>query len=160
MKLLVFSDSHHDVDTMDAITRREQPQMILHLGDHYGDALTLRERYPHIPMHFVKGNADFSYSGEAEHILHIEGHRLYMTHGHLHHVKNSLKTLYLKGRAMAADIVLFGHTHMPLHEEEHGFTLFNPGSCSHVFCGRQTPTYGCITVTPAGYDCRILGALA
>ncbi len=160
MKLLVFSDSHHDVDTMDAIILREQPQMILHLGDHYGDALALRERYPHIPMRFVRGNTDFAYDGEAEHILHIEGHRLYMTHGHLHHVKNNLKTIYLRGRAMAADIVLFGHTHMPLHEEENGFTLFNPGSCSPSFCGGQTPTYGCINVTPAGYDCRILGALA
>lgn len=27
-----------------------------------------------------------------------------------------------------ADAVLFGHSHMPLHEERDGFQLFNPGS--------------------------------
>ena len=28
----------------------------------------------------------------------------------------------------AADAVVFGHSHMPLHEEEDGFRIFNPGS--------------------------------
>lgn len=26
------------------------------------------------------------------------------------------------------DAVVFGHSHMPLHEEEGGFQIFNPGS--------------------------------
>jgi hypothetical protein len=27
-----------------------------------------------------------------------------------------------------ADAVVFGHSHVPLHEERHGFQIFNPGS--------------------------------
>jgi putative phosphoesterase len=27
-----------------------------------------------------------------------------------------------------ADAVVFGHSHIPLHEERHGFQIFNPGS--------------------------------
>jgi hypothetical protein len=27
-----------------------------------------------------------------------------------------------------ADAVVFGHSHMPLHEESDGFQIFNPGS--------------------------------
>jgi putative phosphoesterase len=27
-----------------------------------------------------------------------------------------------------ADAVVFGHSHLPLHEEGHGFQIFNPGS--------------------------------
>lgn len=34
----------------------------------------------------------------------------------------------LRGRFPNADAVLFGHSHMPLHEEDGGFQIFNPGS--------------------------------
>ena len=160
MKLLVFSDSHTDIETMASITLQEQPQMVVHLGDHYGDALTLRDRYPYIPMHFVMGNTDFIGSGETEQVLKIEGRRVFMTHGHLFNVKNGLNTIYLKGRSLQADLVLFGHTHVPLFEEEHGFALFNPGSCNFYGRGHAAPTYGRITFTPTGYDCSILAARA
>lgn len=158
MKLLVFSDSHTDIETMAQVVLREQPQMVLHLGDHYGDALSLRARYPHIPMHCVVGNTDFFDAGETEHLINVEGRTLYMTHGHLYNVKNGLNTIYLKGRSVNADIVLFGHTHVPLIEEEHGFTLFNPGSCNYFGRRSTRPTYGRITFSAEGYECRILEA--
>ncbi|MGN6557463.1 MAG: metallophosphoesterase family protein [Solirubrobacterales bacterium] len=34
----------------------------------------------------------------------------------------------LRSRFPAADAVVFGHSHMPLHEQEGGFQIFNPGS--------------------------------
>jgi uncharacterized protein len=34
----------------------------------------------------------------------------------------------LRARFPDADAVLFGHSHMPLHEERDGFAIFNPGS--------------------------------
>jgi predicted phosphodiesterase len=34
----------------------------------------------------------------------------------------------MRGRFPDADAVLFGHSHMPLHEERDGFQIFNPGS--------------------------------
>ena len=34
----------------------------------------------------------------------------------------------MRNRFPEADAVVFGHSHMPLHEEEHGFQIFNPGS--------------------------------
>jgi len=34
----------------------------------------------------------------------------------------------LRGRFPEADAVVFGHSHMPLHEEREGFQIFNPGS--------------------------------
>jgi len=34
----------------------------------------------------------------------------------------------LRARFPTADAVVFGHSHMPLHEEEDGFQIFNPGS--------------------------------
>lgn len=34
----------------------------------------------------------------------------------------------MRTRFPGADAVVFGHSHMPLHEEEGGFEIFNPGS--------------------------------
>jgi len=34
----------------------------------------------------------------------------------------------LRARFPRADAVVFGHSHLPLHEEEGGFQIFNPGS--------------------------------
>jgi hypothetical protein len=34
----------------------------------------------------------------------------------------------MRARFPAADAVVFGHSHLPLHEEEDGFQIFNPGS--------------------------------
>jgi putative phosphoesterase len=34
----------------------------------------------------------------------------------------------LRRRFPGADAVVFGHSHMPLHEEKDGFQIFNPGS--------------------------------
>jgi predicted phosphodiesterase len=34
----------------------------------------------------------------------------------------------LRRRFPGADAVVFGHSHLPLHEERDGFQIFNPGS--------------------------------
>lgn len=34
----------------------------------------------------------------------------------------------LRARFPDADAVIFGHSHLPLHEERDGFQIFNPGS--------------------------------
>ena len=34
----------------------------------------------------------------------------------------------MRRRFPGADAVVFGHSHLPLHEEEDGFQIFNPGS--------------------------------
>jgi putative phosphoesterase len=34
----------------------------------------------------------------------------------------------MRARFPDADAVVFGHSHLPLHEEENGFQIFNPGS--------------------------------
>jgi putative phosphoesterase len=34
----------------------------------------------------------------------------------------------LRARFPEADAVIFGHSHLPLHEAENGFQIFNPGS--------------------------------
>ena len=56
MKLLILSDSHKKMDYMLRAVEREQPDHIIHLGDHDRDAMRLAERCPDIPLWSVCGN--------------------------------------------------------------------------------------------------------
>jgi uncharacterized protein len=61
----------------------------------------------------------------------------------------------LRARFPDADAVVFGHSHMPLHEERDGFQIFNPGSPTER---RRAPTrsMGEATVTKSGIGLRHL----
>jgi putative phosphoesterase len=55
----------------------------------------------------------------------------------------------LRGRFPEADAVIFGHSHLPLHEQDGGFQIFNPGSPTER---RRAPrrSMGLLHPTPAG----------
>ena len=45
-KLLILSDSHRNIQNMVEAVEIEKPDMIIHLGDHYRDAMQLAARFP------------------------------------------------------------------------------------------------------------------
>lgn len=55
----------------------------------------------------------------------------------------------MRTRFPDADAVVFGHSHLPLHEEEGGFQIFNPGSPTER---RRAPrrSMGLLHPSPAG----------
>ncbi|HEX6205025.1 MAG TPA: metallophosphoesterase family protein [Solirubrobacterales bacterium] len=55
----------------------------------------------------------------------------------------------MRARFPEADAVVFGHSHIPLHEQEGGFQIFNPGSPTER---RRAPRHsmGLLRPTPAG----------
>ena len=60
MKLLVFSDSHGNIEHMRRAVEQEHPDQILHLGDVMRDAVELSRAYPNIPLELVPGNCDYA----------------------------------------------------------------------------------------------------
>ena len=88
----------------------------------------------------VRGNCDFyAYFGDAPaqklETLYLSGYKISATHGDLYGAKYGLGGLIKLGLDTGADIVLFGHTHLPLEkyvsDYERPMYLFNPGSiCS------------------------------
>jgi putative phosphoesterase len=132
-----------------------KPDAIIHLGDYFDDGEVIREENMHIPFHSVPGNCDKyrMYQPRAEILSYpVCGVRLYMTHGHKHHVKSGLYSLLQDAKAADAQAVLFGHTHSPLCEMIDGMWVLNPGSCGHG-CG----TVGLIEVENGEIlNCRIL----
>lgn len=135
MKILILSDSHSSLYFMRQCVQRFAPDAIVHLGDHFDDAQALAQEYPQIPCYAVPGNCDRyrMTCDEAETKLEILGGvRVMLTHGHLHHVKQTLLPLLADARAMRADAVLFGHTHEALcRREADGLWVLNPGSCGY-----------------------------
>lgn len=140
MRIIVVSDTHGSPDTLlSALRQEEGADMLLHLGDGLRDCAALDGRYPG-EVWKVRGNCDFAVGDTCEQMLMLNGAAIYMTHGHLYDVKMTLNKLWFKGRECGADIVCFGHTHVPLLDKQGKLTLLNPGSLRH---GR---TYGLITI--------------
>ncbi len=142
MKLLILSDSHKKMDYMLRAVEREQPDHIIHLGDHDRDAMRLAERCPDIPLWSVCGNCDYG-AGPEVIVDTLGGVRFYITHGHTLRVKYGLLRAELAAREAEANILLFGHTHRALCDWHNGLWMLNPGSCS----GMGPVTYGVIELT-------------
>ncbi|MBQ8238241.1 MAG: metallophosphoesterase [Oscillospiraceae bacterium] len=135
MKILVLSDSHSALRFMHFCVSKIRPDAIIHLGDHYDDGEALREEFPDIPLYQVPGNCDcYRCPPDACEVLviRLDGVRLFMTHGHRHRVKQATYALLEDARQSRADIVCYGHTHVPnCYQESDGLWVLNPGSCGY-----------------------------
>ena len=135
MTILVLSDSHSSLRFMRQCADTIRPDVLVHLGDYFDDAVVLKEEYPQILVYRVPGNCDrYRCPPGLPEILveNICGVRVYMTHGHRHQVKMSIGLLLKDARAAKADIVLYGHTHAAdCHREDDGLWVMNPGSCGY-----------------------------
>ena len=154
MKLLIFSDSHNETEAMLDAVRRENPELIVHLGDHIHDTPAIRARFPDIPLRTVRGNCDFGADGGDMELLKICGRMILLTHGHLYGVKNGLDKITRKGASAGADLVLFGHTHRAYIGQSGRLRLFNPGAV----CGRgwdRDRTYGVAYLGEEEIRCEI-----
>ena len=133
MKILVLSDSHAGLSFMRRCIDAVKPDTVIHLGDYYDDGTAMAEEYSHIKFYQVPGNCDAhrGYIPDPETRLEtLGGVRILMTHGHRHHVKQTLIRLMADARASRAAVVLFGHTHSAYFQmEEDGLWVLNPGSC-------------------------------
>ncbi len=127
MNILVFSDSHGDVEAMAEITARRRPDQVLHLGDHFSDMVKLHQRFPEIPMQGVRGNCDAPGSPESLRLT-LGGVTMLLVHGHRQGVKEDLERLYFTALEAGAELVLFGHTHRALHDRQGKVEFLNPGS--------------------------------
>ena len=114
MKILVLSDSHSALRAMRGYIAAVRPDAVIHLGDYFDDGSVIAEENPHLTVHQVPGNCDRYRCppGAAEVLVYpVCGVKLYMTHGHIHRVKQSTCSLLADARASGAAAVLYGHTH-------------------------------------------------
>lgn len=147
LKLLVVSDSHGRADRVrELASRHKDAEAILFLGDGIRD-LELVDPIVSRAICAVRGNCDiFSFFSTEnmnfpeERLLVFGERHILMMHGHTKGVKVGLENALLYAYGKGTDILLFGHTHMPLEKYfpagsavggvtfERPMYAFNPGS--------------------------------
>jgi len=131
--LAVLGDSHgHMPSLLAVLPELSKADWVLHTGDFLRDSKFLAEKLA-VPVIGVTGNGDREVEPTDE-IVEIAGRRIFITHGHLFGVKNTMSALTRAGVKRRADIVVFGHTHVPTEFHREGILFVNPGS---IFSGRR-----------------------
>ena len=129
MKVGVLSDTHMMQKYIDkSIQYLRNCDLLIHAGDNFSDSKYLHKE-TNIPIIAVRGNCDFD-NVEDELIFDIEGKNVFLCHGDSYRVKYGLDMLEKKAKEVRADIVIFGHTHVPLNIKKDNILYINPGSLS------------------------------
>ena len=140
--LLVLSDSHRAVKNLLKACKIYPADILVFLGDGLRDLEQVRFEYPSLEVLSVRGNNDFSGDAPSEFMLELYNKRIFVTHGHNYGVKTGLSSLKKAASDHGADIVLFGHTHIPHMGFSGNMLMFNPGSVSAIL----KPTCGILRI--------------
>ena len=132
MKVAVLADTHAPRRWRSCPARvaahLRGADLILHAGD-VCTADVLDELAAYAPVHAVRGNndgPDVAAWGAPDTLeLDLGGVRLAMIHDS---GPRSGRPARLRARFPAADLVVFGHSHIPVDQATNGQRIFNPGS--------------------------------
>ncbi len=145
-RILVVSDSHGNTTYLQQAIKKVQPDMMIHCGDAEGQESYISGLFSG-PTHFVRGNCDHYSEKDEKLCLTVGNHKVMITHGHHYGVGFGLERLEYAAEEMGADVVLYGHTHVPvLIKESDGMVVMNPGSISLPRGEKPRPSYGVIMV--------------
>lgn len=123
MKFVVISDVHGRADLVDAVARLHSDRDgILFLGDGIRDLDTDRLTSGGRLFAGVRGNCDpfflrtANYDFAEELLLRLGEYNVLMMHGHTHGVKADHGRAAAYAASRGADILLYGHTHIPVEK--------------------------------------------
>jgi putative phosphoesterase len=153
--LAIISDTHLPRGTRalpdTCVARLRAADAILHAGDLIELAVLEALQALGPPVHAVRGNVDSAVLQARlplTRVVGADGVRIAM----LHDAGPAAGRLArLRRRFPDAHAVVFGHSHLPLHEERDGFAIFNPGSpterrrAPHHTMGIATVADGAVT---------------
>lgn len=128
MKVLIVSDTHGRNHYLQKTLERVSPiDLLIHLGDFEGGEEYIRS-ISECPTEMVSGNNDFFNGLPKEKVIQIGKYSVLLTHGHRYGVYYSTSELRAAAGRNNADIVMFGHTHIPMIDLKEEIWLINPGS--------------------------------
>ena len=156
LRVGVIADTHGDIPLFKkAIKGMGKIDIFIHLGDFIKDA---KKVFDDLGAKYivVKGNCDFQGDAEQEVVVDIDGKRFFICHGHQYNVKYGYNNIYYRALEEEADVVLFGHTHMPVLLWYNEILFFNPGSTLYPK-GSSTASYGIIDIVDGEIYPEILG---
>jgi putative phosphoesterase len=133
MRLAIISDTHMPRGNRSlpaaCVAELRAADAILHAGDFMRIEVLRALEALGPPVHGVHGNVDDDALRRmlpAARVVDAGGARIAMIHDA---GQRTGRLLRMRARFKDADAVVFGHSHLPLHERgEDGFQIFNPGS--------------------------------
>ena len=141
MKILIVSDSHgrnHHLNTV--LDRVGDIDLFLHLGDLEGSEDFI-EAFVNCKIEMISGNNDYFTEIPREKIIKIGKYTVFMTHGHKYGVYYDTDKLKEAARAHNANIVLYGHTHIPSIDMSDDIITVNPGSITQPRQSGRRPSF-------------------
>ena len=158
MEILVVSDTHGRASRLSEVLERTNADTLLFLGDGLRDLSVVPDG---VAVYAVRGNCDFMGWDTPDERTEILGTcRVFMTHGHRYGVKSTLSAAICAAAARNADVLLYGHTHVPLERTlPAGYTvdgvtlqkplcILCPGSLGDPRDG--SPTFGRLMIGKSG----------
>lgn len=141
MKVLIVSDTHgRNHNLLKTLERVSPIDLLIHLGDFDGGEEYIRS-IAHCPTEMVSGNNDFFNGLPREVVMRIGKYVVMLTHGHRYGVNYGTGNLIEAARRNQADIVMFGHTHVPMISLNDNVWVINPGSLSLPRQYGRVPTF-------------------
>ena len=145
-KIVVVSDSHGENRIINQILACEpDADALIHCGDVCG---SLEEILDYdIPVYAVGGNCDSPGRYPRELEVKFGYYNVFIVHGDQYRVDYRDDLIFYAGKERFADVVCFGHSHVPQNMTVEGMLLLNPGS---VVRPKQLPrvgTYAVLTIS-------------
>ena len=147
MKILIISDIHGNAYALKNVLRSHRTvDCVILLGDGLDVAEEILQSFSDLKIFAVKGNCDMRpfFLGEPLKkldFLTLEGKKIVFTHGDLYGVKYGDGGLIRLAKEHCADVVHYGHTHVPRESYVDGIYYFNPGALSGY-----NSSYGLLTI--------------
>ncbi len=131
MRILIVSDTHgRDKGLEQVLETCGKIDGLIHAGDVQHSADYIRA-LANCPVYMVAGNNDYFTDLPEEVDFMLGNYHCWLTHGHNYCVNAGYERIRREARGRGMDIVIFGHTHRPLIEEENQLIVLNPGSISY-----------------------------
>lgn len=150
MKILIVSDTHRHHENLELVLSKVKPlDCMIHLGDAEGYEDYIRS-ICECPLYIVQGNCDWFSDLDREMIIALGKYNVFLTHGHHYYVTVDKNFIVEEGRARGCDVVMFGHTHIPVLEYHDDITLLNPGSLSFPRQDGRKPSFALMEIDKEG----------
>ena len=136
-KLLVFSDTHGRITALKTVLSWAKDHLppndticcTAFLGDGVSDIGRAADAAGfYSEWKLLRGNNDYESTAPDSAVFDFADYRFFMCHGHRHGIYSGHHGLVTAGRSNNANVVLFGHTHVPYNKNVNGLLLINPGS--------------------------------
>lgn len=154
-RLLLLSDSHGMMSNTYKVKEKVGPvDLVLHMGDIEGNEERIRTLFAPTPVYFVAGNCDnWSCKEPAYRVLEVEGHRIFMAHGHHQDINWGTEGMESAAHQFQADLALHGHTHVPRILYRNDLMIINPGSIERPRQADHRPSFALLELQEGVFPC-------